>query len=136
MFVVEPFVDKAIGLETAKAIDLGENVSTDEQNLYRIWQKPGSFVGGSVLGMAFGTLLGIVYMFCRKAIPFSSDRKRAVFLSLAMCLVLFVVPFVKYPGNPPAVGNPDTIWLRESMYIGFLSVSALSALYLESYLTS
>ncbi len=80
--------------------------------------------------MAFGSLLGIVYMFCRKAIPFSSDRKRAVFLSLVMCLVLFVVPFIKYPGNPPAVGNPDTILLRESMYIGFLSVSALSALFL------
>ena len=128
VFVVEPFVDKAIGLETAKAIDLGENVSTDEQNSYRIWQKSGSFVGGSLLGMAFGSLLGIVYMFCRKAIPFSSDRKRAVFLSLVMCLVLFVVPFIKYPGNPPAVGNPDTIWLREVLYIGFLSVSALSAL--------
>ncbi|MEJ7641172.1 MAG: CbtA family protein [Candidatus Nitrosocosmicus sp.] len=130
MFVVEPFIDKAIGMETTKAIDMGEHVSTDEQNSYRIWQKSGSFVGGSVLGMAFGSLLGIVYMFCRKAIPFSSDKKRAVFLSLTMCLVLFVVPFIKYPGNPPAVGNPATIWLRESMYIGFLSVSALSALFL------
>ncbi len=131
MFVVEPIVDKAIVLETSKAIDMGENVPTDiEQNSYRIWQKSGSFVGGAVLGMAFGSLLGIVFMFCRKAIPFSSDVKRAVFLSLAMCLVLFVVPFIKYPGNPPAVGNPDTILLRESMYIGFLSVSALSALLL------
>ena len=131
MFVVEPYVDKAIGMETAKAIDLGKNVPTDdEQNSYRILQKSGSFVGGSILGMAFGSLLGIVYMFCRKAIPFSSDIKRAVFLSLAMCLVIFVVPFIKYPGNPPAVGNPDTIWLRESLYIGFLSVSSLSALFL------
>src|SRR5918997_5559925 len=131
MFLVEPYVDKAIGLETAKAIDLGKNVPTDdEQDSYRISQKSGSFVGGSILGMAFGSLLGIVYMFCRKAIPFSSDIKRAVFLSLAMCLVLFVVPFIKYPGNPPAVGNPDTIWLRESLFIGFLSISALSALFL------
>lgn len=130
MFLVEPYVDIAIGMETAKAIDLGENLSTDEQNSYRIWQKSGSFVGGSVLGMAFGSLLGIVYVFCRKAIPFSSDRKKAFFLSLVMCLVIFVVPFIKYPGNPPAVGNPDTIWLRESLYIGFLSVSALSALFL------
>ena len=79
MFLVEPFIDKAIGLETTEAIDMGEHVSTDEQNSYRIWQKSGSFVGGSVLGMAFGSLLGIVYMFCRKAIPFSSDKKRPVF---------------------------------------------------------
>ena len=45
-----------------------------------------------------------------------------------MCLVLFVVPFIKYPGNPPAVGNPETIWIRESLYLGFLVVSAISAL--------
>src|SRR5919107_339573 len=89
MLVVEPFVDKAIGLETAKAIEIRENVPCDdEQNSYRIWQKSGSFVGGSVLGMAFGSLLGIVFMFCRKAIPFSNDIKRAIFLSFTMCLVL------------------------------------------------
>jgi len=130
MVVVEPLIDKAIDMETAKAVTLGENTNTGEQNSYRIWQKSGSFVAGSILGMAFGSLLGIVYMFSRKAMPFSSDRKNAVFLSLVMCLVLFVIPFLKYPGNPPAVGNPDTIWLRESLYIGFLLISALSALFL------
>jgi predicted cobalt transporter CbtA len=130
LFVVEPYIDTAIGLETSKAIDSGENVFTNEQNLYRIWQKWTSFVAGSILGMAFGSLLGIVYMFSHKAIPFSSDRKKAVFLSLVMCLVLFVVPFIKYPGNPPAVGNSDTIWLRESLYLGILAISTLSALLL------
>ncbi len=130
MLVVEPLIDKAIDMETAKAVTLGENTDTGEQNSYRIWQKSGSFVAGSILGMAFGSLLGIVYMFSRKAMPFSSDRKKAVFLSLVMCLVLFVIPFLKYPGNPPAVGNPDTIWLRENLYIGFLAISALSALFL------
>ena len=41
---------------------------------------------------------------------------------------MFVIPFLKYPGNPPAVGNPDTIYLRESLYLGFLAVSAVYAL--------
>ncbi len=74
--------------------------------------------------------LELFICFAAKQFHFQATEKGRFFLSLAMCLVLFVVPFVKYPGNPPAVGNPDTIWLRESMYIGFLSVSALSALYL------
>ena len=73
-------------------------------------------------------LLGIVYVFGRSYLPFSGDIKRAVFLSLIICLALFVIPFLKYPGNPPAVGNPDTIYLRESLYLGFLAVSAVSAL--------
>jgi len=131
LFVVEPFIDKAIGIETDKSINSGENVDTNEQYSYRIWQKSGSFVAGSILGMAYGSLLGIVYMFIRKSIPFSSDdRKKAIFLSLVMCFVLFVVPFTKYPGNPPAVGNPETIYLRESLYLGFLAISTLSALLL------
>ena len=128
LVVVEPFIDKAIGLETSKAVAAGENMDINEQNSYRLWQKSGSFIAGSLLGMSFGSLLGIVYAFSRRYLPFSGDIKRAVFLSLVICLVLFVIPFLKYPGNPPAVGNPDTIYLRESMYIGFLAVSAVSAL--------
>lgn len=128
MIIVEPLIDKAIGIETANAIASGENVDMNEQDSFRVWQKAGSVIAGSILGMAFGSLLGIVYAFSRKAIPFSGDRKRAVFLSVVMCLVLFVVPFIKYPGNPPAVGDPETIWIRESLYLGFLGVSAISAL--------
>lgn len=128
LVVVEPFIDKAIGLETSKAVAAGENVDINEQDSYRTWQKSGSFIAGSILGMAFGSLLGIVYAFIRRHLPFSGDIKRAVFLSLVICLVLFVIPSLKYPGNPPAVGNPDTIYLRESLYLGFLAVSAVSAL--------
>ncbi len=129
MLVVEPYIDKAIGFENDKAIASGESVDTNEQNSFRVWQKSGSFVGGAMLGMAYGSLLGIVYAISRKALPYSSDdRKKALFLSLVMCMVLFVIPFIKYPGNPPAVGNPETIYLRETLYLGFLAVSTISAL--------
>lgn len=128
LIIVEPFIDNAIGIETANIIASGENVDINEQNSYRVWQKAGSVLGGSILGMAFGALFGIVYGFSHKALPFSDDRKNIIFLSLAMAVVLFVVPFLKYPGNPPAVGDPETIWIRESLYLGFLGVSAISAL--------
>ena len=129
MLLVEPYIDKAIGFETNKAIAAGEHIDSIEQDSYRTWQKSASFVAGAILGMAYGSLLGIVYAFSRKALPFhGDDRKKAVFLSLVMCAVLFVVPFIKYPGNPPAVGNPETIYLRETLYLGMLAVSAISAL--------
>lgn len=129
MIVVEPYIDKAIGFENDKAVASGEKVDTNEQNSFRVWQKSGSFVAGAMLGMAYGSLFGIVYAFSRKALPFpSDDRKKALFLSLVMCLVLFAIPFIKYPGNPPAVGNPETIYLRETLYLGFLAVSTISAL--------
>ncbi len=128
LLVVEPFIDKTISLETSKAIASGKQIDINEQNSYRIWQKSGSLVAGSVLGMAYGSLLGIVYAFIRKFLPFSSDIKKAIFLSLIIYSVMFMIPFLKYPGNPPAVGNPATIYLRESLFLGYLAVSTITTL--------
>ena len=49
--VVEPFIDKAIELETQNDIEAGENVNTDEIAGYRIWQKSGEIVGGTIYGI-------------------------------------------------------------------------------------
>src|SRR5215204_4180622 len=43
-------------------------------------------------------------------------------------LVLFLMPALKYPPNPPAVGNPETIYYRQSLYVAFLAISGFSAL--------
>jgi len=42
--------------------------------------------------------------------------------------ILFLIPALKNPGNPPAVGNPETIVYRQSLYIGMLTISGFSAL--------
>jgi predicted cobalt transporter CbtA len=128
LIVVEPFIDKAIGFETARHIAAGEHIDMNQQNSYRLWQKSSTFIAGSIIGMAYGSLLGIVYSFIGKFLPFSGDIKKTIFLSLVIYSVMFLIPFLKYPGNPPAVGNPDTIYLRESLYLGYLAVSTISAL--------
>jgi len=38
------------------------------------------------------------------------------------------MPALKYPANPPAVGNPETIYYRQSLYVAFLVISGFSAL--------
>jgi predicted cobalt transporter CbtA len=45
-----------------------------------------------------------------------------------MGFVLFIVPALKYPANPPAVGDPETIYYRQALYVAFLSISGFSAL--------
>ena len=45
-----------------------------------------------------------------------------------MFSILFLIPALKNPGNPPAVGNPETIVYRQSLYIGMLTISGFSAL--------
>jgi hypothetical protein len=83
---------------------------------YRIWQKSGTFAAGAFIGMAYGALMGVVYLFARKYLPFSDDRKKAILLAALMYLAFYLVPFSKYPANPPSVGDPNTIGLRDHLY--------------------
>ena len=93
-----------------------------------MWQKEGTFAAGAFLGLTYGAILGIVYVISRKYLPSSDDRKKALILAAIMCLSLYVVPFIKYPANPPAVGDPETIGLRDSLYTGYQLASGLIAL--------
>jgi hypothetical protein len=35
---------------------------------------------------------------------------------------------IKYPANPPAVGDPNTIYYRESLYVSYMVVSGFTVL--------
>ena len=127
-FVAEPFIDQAIGIEVDNSIASGEVVDFDELSSYRVWQKEGTFAAGAFLGLTYGAILGIVYVISRKYLPSSDDRKKALILAAIMCLSLYVVPFIKYPANPPALGDPETIGLRDSLYTNYQLASGLIAL--------
>ena len=127
-YVAEPFIDQAIGIEVDNSIASGEVVDFDELSTYRMWQKEGTFAAGAFLGLTYGAILGIVYVISRKYLPSSDDRKKALILAAIMCLSLYVVPFIKYPANPPAVGDPETIGLRDSLYTSYQLASGLIAL--------
>jgi hypothetical protein len=43
-------------------------------------------------------------------------------------VVLYLVPFVKYPPNPPAIGDPATIGDRTALYFGMVAISMLAAI--------
>lgn len=124
-FVAEPLIDQAIGIETKNNIDAGQTVDYAELNTYRIWQKEGTFAAGAFLGLTYGAILGIAYVISRKYIPSADDRKKALILAAVMCLALYVVPFLKYPANPPAVGDPETIGLRDTLYTTYQLTSGL-----------
>jgi hypothetical protein len=126
--VAEPFIDQAIGIEVDNSIASGEVVDFDELSSYRVWQKEGTFAAGAFLGLTYGAILGIVYVISRKYLPSSDDRKKALVLAAIMCLSLYVVPFIKYPANPPAVGDPETIGLRDNLYTSYQLASGLIAL--------
>ena len=38
-------------------------------------------------------------------------------------IAVYAVPILKYPANPPSIGNPDTIGLRTAIYFGMILLS-------------
>lgn len=129
--LVEPYIDRAIFIETQNAIKKGEVIYPVELQNYRLWQKVGEIAAGTILGISLGALFGIVFVYSRSSLLLlhsDSNIKKALILAGIMWFVLFLIPALKYPANPPAVGDPDTIYYRQSLYIGLLAISGFSAL--------
>ncbi len=132
LVVVEPFLDEAIGMETQNLFASGEAEDTpqfwQEFNTYRMWQKSGQILAGGINGLSIGALFGLVFAYSRHVLPNKNHIKKALFLAGIMWFTLFFIPFLKYPSNPPTVGDPETIVIRASMYVLFVALSGLGAL--------
>lgn len=125
---VEPYIEHAIELEMQNTAQSGQVINPAEFAAYRFWQKGGEIVAGTILGLSIGSLFGIVFAYSRSSIPGSNNKKKALIVAGIMWFVLFLMPALKYPANPPAVGDPETIYYRQSLYVAFLAISGFSAL--------
>ncbi len=83
----------------------------------------GTTVLGIVLGGTFALAFAVVYGRVGQAPPLTT----ALWLAVAAFVVVFLVPFAKYPSNPPAVGDPATIQQRTTLYFAMIVASVLSA---------
>ena len=129
--IVEPYLDQAIGIENQSLFASGEAEDNlefwAEYESYRIWQKSGQVLAGVILGTAMGSLFGIVYALSRNSLPGKNDVAKAVVLSGIMWVTLYLIPFLKYPANPPTVGDADTVVLRTILYLSFIAISGIGA---------
>lgn len=126
--IVEPVLDKAIGNEIQNEVSEGNTIDEQEIQSYRIWQKTGQIAAGIVLGISLGALLGISFIFGKKILPGSNNQKKVMALVGIIWLVIFLIPMLKYPANPPTVGDPDTIYERQNLYVTFTMISGFIAL--------
>ncbi|MFY9301012.1 MAG: CbtA family protein [Candidatus Nitrosotenuis sp.] len=130
--LVEPFLDAAIGIENQMMFATGEAKDTPEfwaeYYSYRAWQKEGVLLASAILGTSTAALFGIVFAYSRNALPGSHYVKKALVLAAIMWITLYLIPFAKYPANPPTVGDPETIVLRATLYLSFIAISGLGAL--------
>jgi len=139
--VGEPAVDRAIAFESAMdeakakaehdaAVAKGETPPPPEAD-YEIVSRPtqagiGLFTGVTTYSIAFGGLFSLAFAICYGRMGDFSPRLTAALLALSGFLAVYAVPILKYPANPPSIGNPDTIGLRTAIYFGMIVLSLAS----------
>ncbi|MEU6241853.1 hypothetical protein GTW40_26245 [Streptomyces sp. SID4985] len=122
-FLGEPNVDRAIAFEDAHAHEHEmEVVSRSLQST------AGLATGVLVYGVAFGGIAALAFCFALGRVGRFGPRATALLLSTAALLAVYVVPFLKYPANPPSVGDPDTIGKRTTLYFLMMLLSVLLAI--------
>ncbi|MET7370419.1 CbtA family protein [Streptomyces sp. NPDC005566] len=123
-FLGESRVDAAIALEESHTHDHGGG----EELVSRTMQATGGLATGVlVFGVAIGGIAALVFCYAWGRIGSFGPRATAALVAGAALLTVYVVPFLKYPANPPAVGNPDTIGQRTGMFFLMVALSVLLA---------
>lgn len=120
----EPLVDEAIAFE-----EMHEAHGHAEEALVSrgLQSTVGLGTGVLVYGVAFGGIAALAYCFALGRIGRFGPRATALLLAGAGLLAVYVVPFLKYPANPPAVGDPDTLDQRTALFFLMVALSVLLA---------
>lgn len=80
-------------------------------------QQVGGMVAAVLYGAALGCVFTVAYAAVRHRLRTADDWRAAVSLAASGFVAVFLLPFLKYPANPPAVGDPDTIGKRTALYV-------------------
>ncbi|MBM7494605.1 hypothetical protein JOD64_005827 [Micromonospora luteifusca] len=116
----EPHVEAAIAIEEAAAHAEPAAGGHDHEDalVSRTGQRGGLFLATGLFGAAMGGLLATAYaLLSRRRRIYDDDGRAGLLLAGAALLGAVIVPFLKYPANPPAVGDPATFNQRTVTYL-------------------
>lgn len=114
--------------QVARAERFEQRVSGPERPLVArdVQDTVGLGVGVAVTGVALGGLFGLAFAAVYRRWSQARARATAWALAAGAFAAVFLVPFLKYPANPPSVGRPDTIGRRTALYFLAVAVGLLS----------
>ncbi|MFC4608559.1 CbtA family protein [Streptomyces maoxianensis] len=116
-------VDAAIAFEESNSHEHGHG---GEELVSRAMQSTaGLSTGVLIFGVAIGGIAALAFAVALGRIGRFGPRATAALIAFGALLSVYVVPFLKYPPNPPAVGDPDTIGQRTTLYFLMILLSVL-----------
>src|SRR5580693_2100987 len=136
--VGEPPVDRAIAFETAmdeakdkaradeamaKGMTMPKQDSEPELVSRSVQSGIGLFTGVTVYNTAFGGLFALVFAFAYRRMGDFDPRTTSALLAISGLVAVYIVPNLKYPANPPSVGDPETIGMRTGLFFLMIAIS-------------
>jgi predicted cobalt transporter CbtA len=121
----EPSIDAAIAFEERLAAVQHQPVEPELVSR-AIQSTIGLGTGVVVLAIAFGGSFAIAFAFAFGRLGALHARGTALMVALLGFLAVYGVPFLKYPPNPPAVGDPSTIQARTALYFATIAIGVLA----------
>jgi hypothetical protein len=122
--LIEPVIERAIALEEQLSQTHGE--AHAEPVVSRPTQRWGLVLGFILYGAVWGLLLGVLMYLTHGWRPTTWTLVRYGFVLAALLgwsVALF--PFLKYPANPPGVGEAESVGYRQALYLGFIGLSVV-----------
>ena len=125
--VSERYVDRAIAFEEqVRARELqvtGAAEDRHEEVFSRRTQKTGLVAGALIYGVAAGAVVAGIFALLTPHLPGRSRRAQVIAFAAAAVTAAVIVPFIKYPANPPGVGDPATLARRQLLFIGCVALA-------------
>jgi predicted cobalt transporter CbtA len=138
----EPIIGRAIAYEDGRTeAEQASGVHEHGVELFSRGVQANVGLGFGVLlfGVAMGALFAVLFCVLYGRMGNVGPQQLSVLLAAGAFGAVYLVPFVKYPPNPPAVGQSDTIEMRTGLYLVAVGTSVLlacAAVWLARALTS
>ena len=87
----------------------------------------GLLTGLLVAGVTLGGLVGVISAIAMGRFGKLTPRATTLAVAATGFITVYVVPYLLYPPNPPAVGSGDTIGYRSGLYFSFLAIALIAA---------
>ncbi|MCV7077455.1 CbtA family protein [Mycobacterium szulgai] len=138
----EPVIGRAIEYEDGRTeVAHAQGVHEHGVELFSRGVQGNAGLGFGVLifGIAMGALFAVAFCVGYGRMGSAGPRAFSLRLAAAAFTVVYLVPFLKYPPNPPAVGQADTIGARTMWYLVMVVASvafAIAAVWLSRKLAA
>ncbi len=127
MLLVEKPIKAALAVEEARPVPAEESGEHHEELFSRATQIIGGMAGVIVVAVSLAVILAIVFAKVQHRLPAATDFGRAVLLATTGYAAIALLPALKYPANPPGVGDPETVVSRTLLYVSFLGAGLVVA---------